>query len=127
MPCKLPRPKHEPLAAHRDGENATDTITDNTGAYINACRFQATANPPTVKLQSNYLTLPYQKIKAATDITCVAEVSSNLISPWLSGSNDVEQLWQVGDGLTTQTITACDKTTVPNASSRFMRLKVTQP
>ena len=85
------------------------------------------AGSTTGKLQSNYLTLTYQKIKAATDITCTAEVSSNVTGPWLSGSNDVEQLWQVGDGLTTQTITARDKTGAPNASSRFMRLKVTQP
>ena len=28
--------------------------------------------------------LTYQKIKAATDITCVAEVSSNVTGPWLS-------------------------------------------
>ena len=85
------------------------------------------AGSPTGALRSNYLTLTYQKIKAATDITCTAEVSSHLTGPWLSGSNDVDQLWQVGDGLTTQTITARDKTAVPSAASRFMRLKVTQP
>lgn len=85
------------------------------------------AGSPAGKLQSNYLTLTYQKIKAATDITCTAEVATNLTGPWLSSANDVDQLWQVGDGLTTQTITARDKTPVPNASSRFMRLKVTQP
>jgi hypothetical protein len=49
------------------------------------------------------------------------------MGPWLSGSNDVEQLWQVADSLTTQTITARDKTSLPNATSRFMRLEVTQP
>ena len=71
--------------------------------------------------------LTYQKIKAATDITCTAEVASTLTGPWLSGSDDVDQLWQVGDGLTTQTITARDKTALPNATSRFMRLNVSQP
>ncbi len=87
----------------------------------------STAGSPAGKLQSNCLTLTYQKIKAATDITCVAEVSSNLTGPWLSGSNDVDQLWQVVDGLTTQTITARDKITLPDTTSRFMRLKVSQP
>ncbi|MEI8287951.1 MAG: carbohydrate-binding protein [Verrucomicrobiota bacterium] len=87
----------------------------------------ATNGLPTGALTNGFLTLTYNKYKAATDITCTAEVSSNLIGPWLSGTNDVEQLWQISDGINVQTITARDKAPVPTASSRFMRLKVSQP
>jgi hypothetical protein len=82
---------------------------------------------PTGALSNGFLTLTYAKIKAATDITCAAVVATNVSGPWLSGSNDVDQLWQALDSLTTQTITARDKTPVSNATSRFMRLQVTQP
>ena len=32
--------------------NATDTITDNTGAYINACRFQAAATATVTQMRA---------------------------------------------------------------------------
>jgi hypothetical protein len=82
---------------------------------------------PTGALSNGFLTLTYTKIKAATDISCTAVVAPSVTGPWLSGSSDVEQLWQALDGLTTQTITARDRTPVSNATSRFMRLQVTQP
>jgi hypothetical protein len=84
-------------------------------------------NPPAGAVTNGFLTLSYTKIKAATDITCTAVVAPNVAGPWLPGGSDVEQLWQTLDGLATQTITARDKTPVSNATSRFMRLKVTQP
>ena len=82
---------------------------------------------PTGALSNGFLTLTYAKSKAATDITCTAVVAPNVAGPWLSGTSDVEQLWQSLDGLTTQTITARDKTPLSNATSRFMQLKLTQP
>jgi hypothetical protein len=68
-------------------------------------------------LQNDSLTLTFQKIKAATDITCSAEVASNLTGTWPFGCNDVEQLWQFLNRLTTQTINAQDKIAVPNVSN----------
>ena len=85
------------------------------------------AGLPTGAVQGNFLALTYQKIKAATDLTCTAEVAGNVTGPWYSNNNEVDQFWKISDQLTTQTITARDKTPVPNATSRFMRLKVTQP
>jgi hypothetical protein len=82
---------------------------------------------PTGRVTNGFLTLTYTKIKAATDITCTAEVSDKVTGPWLSTTNDVEQLWQVVDGLTAQTITARDRTAAGNALTRFMRLKVSIP
>lgn len=82
---------------------------------------------PTGTATNSFLTLTYTKIKAATDITCTAEVADKVTGPWLSTTNDVEQLWQVLDGLTTQIITARDRTAVSNAPVRFMRLKVSNP
>jgi O-glycosyl hydrolase len=82
---------------------------------------------PTGAVTNGFLTLTYSKLKAATDIICTAVVAPNVTGPWLSGTSDVEQLWQALDGLTAQIITARDKTPVSNATSRFMRLKVTQP
>jgi hypothetical protein len=86
-----------------------------------------TKAPVSGSLEGNQMALTYRKIKAATDITCTAEVAGNVTGPWFSGSNDVDQLWQVGDSLTAHTITARDRMPVGSNASRFMRLKVTQP
>jgi hypothetical protein len=82
---------------------------------------------PTGAVVNGFLTLTYNRNLAATDITCAAEVSGSLIGPWSASSNDVEQLWQVIDGLTSQTVTARDRTPLTNAASQFMRLQVAQP
>jgi hypothetical protein len=87
-----------------------------------------TNQPVSGSLQSNYLTLTYTKIKAATDISYAAEAAGSLITgSWSSAAGEVEQAWKVSDGLTVQTITARDKTAVSNATSRFLRLKVSSP
>ena len=76
---------------------------------------------------NGFLTFTYPKAKAATDITCVVEVTGSLTGGWSSATGDVDQFWQVVDGLTNQTITARDQMPVTNATSRFMRLKVSRP
>ncbi len=82
--------------------------------------------PFAAEMAGGYLTLTYTKAKAANDITVVAEVSSDLVN-WSSNTTDVDQQWQFLDGTTLQRITARDLAPSPPATSRFMRIKVTQP
>jgi hypothetical protein len=81
----------------------------------------------TIPSSTRYLTLTYTKNKAATDVTIAAEVAGAVTGTWSSAAADVDQLWQVTDALTLQTITARDMTPVSAATKRFMRLKVTRP
>ncbi len=82
---------------------------------------------PAPTVTNNFLTLTYTRTKAATDITNIVEAAASPAGPWLSSTNDVEQQWQLLDGLTTQTITARDRTPMNQATNRFLRLKVSQP
>ncbi|HMP84277.1 MAG TPA: hypothetical protein PKA41_16385, partial [Verrucomicrobiota bacterium] len=82
---------------------------------------------PTGAISNNFLTLTYNKMKAATDLTYAAEVSGALTGAWSSASEDVDQIWSVTDLGNIEAVTARDKTAVSNAETRFMRLQVTQP
>ena len=53
--------------------------------------------------------------------------AGSVTGTWSSATLDVDQAWQVTDGLTLQTITARDQTPIGSANSRFMRLNVTRP
>jgi hypothetical protein len=81
----------------------------------------------TPALTNGYFTATYPRLKAATGITCAAEVTGSLTGGWSSADTDVDQRWQVIDGLSTQAITARDRMPVGDATSRFMRLKVSRP
>ena len=78
-------------------------------------------------ISNSFLTLTYTKVKAATDITYAAEVAGSVTGSWSSSPSDVEQSWLVTDHGDIEAVTARDNTTVNSASSRFIRLKVTQP
>ena len=71
---------------------------------------------------SSYLTLTYTKVKAATDLTYVAEVSGDLVT-WSSGSAYTADVSTVDQG-TTQQVTARDLTPMSAGTRRFMRLRV---
>ena len=94
------------------------------GAQLWLVAVQKSPTIPAGALMDGFLTLTYKKIKAATGLTYAAEVARSVTGPWSSAAKDVEQLWRVLDGPTTQTITARDKTSLSNAPMRFMRLKV---
>ena len=83
------------------------------------------AGLPSGTAGDGHLALTYTKIKAATDVEVSAEVAGTVDGVYSSSEADVEQRWQVAEDLTTETITARDKT--GGAPSRFMRLNVTQP
>jgi len=51
-------------------------------------------------LEGGFLSISYSRNKAATDITCAAEVTGSLAGGWTSSEADVDQRWQVADGLT---------------------------
>jgi hypothetical protein len=119
-----------PAWATRHG--VTDTLDDNDGdglvaliEYALGLDPQTPSVTPSAVEAGDYLTLTYTKNKTVTDVTILAEVANNVTGPWSSATLDVDQAWQVTDGLTLQTITARDKTPVSSAPSRFLRLKVT--
>lgn len=60
------------------------------------------------------------------DATALPQLTT-LTNGWSSAAADVDQLSSVTNGLTTQTITARDRTPVTNTKARFMRLKVSMP
>ncbi len=87
----------------------------------------ATGDLPGGTVTNGFLTLTYTKSKAATDVTCVVEVTDALTGIWSSAAADVDQFWRTVDNGDTLTITARDKVNAANAACRFMRLKVTKP
>jgi hypothetical protein len=82
---------------------------------------------PVVAPDGDYLTLTYTKVKNSPDITCAAQVASSLAGAWDSSAASVDQLWQVIDNGSTETITARDKAPLSASPTRFMRLKITTP
>jgi hypothetical protein len=76
---------------------------------------------------TNYLTLTYTQVIAATDITYTPQVSADLRT-WSSGTNytSVASATNNPDGVT-QTVVIQDLLPLSGASGQFMRLEVTGP
>ena len=112
--------------------SAADSASPGGDGIPNLLKYALGLNPllpatnglPTGILTNGFLTLTYNKNKAAADVTAVAEVTGSVTGSWSSGTNDVEQLWQVVDGVSLQAITARDRTPVAGATNRFIRLRV---
>lgn len=113
---------------------AADSDSDNDGVPL-LLEYALHLDPMTASvtglpagaISNNSLTLTYTKVKAATDITCAAEVASAIMGLWSASPSEVDQSWLVTDQGETEAVTARDRTAVSNAASRFMRLKVSQP
>ena len=112
--------------------SAADSASPGGDGIPNLLKYALGLNPllpatnglPVGTLTNGFLTLTYNQSKAATDVTTVAEVTGSLVGPWSSDTNDVEQLWQVLDGISLQVVTARDRTPVSGATNRFIRLRV---
>ncbi len=76
---------------------------------------------------NDYLTLTYTRVTAATDISYVVEVSGDLVA-WNSGPSYTATVSVTDnpDGIT-QTVVVRDLVPMDSATSRFIRLKITQP
>jgi len=76
---------------------------------------------------NDYLTLTYTRVKSATDISYVVEVSGDLVT-WNSGPSYTATVSVTDnpDGIT-QTVVVRDLVPMGSATSRFIRLKITQP
>ena len=70
---------------------------------------------------TNYLTLTVNRTAQPPDATCVVEVSGDLLS-WASGPPNTVTLSNTATQLVVR-----DNTPVPSATSRFIRLRVTNP
>ena len=71
---------------------------------------------------TNYLTLTVNRAAQPSDVTYIVEVSSNLLSGWISGPPNTVTLTNTATQLVVQ-----DTTPVPAATARFIRLRVTNP
>ena len=88
-----------------------------------------TANPaqlPSGSIQSSggteYLTLTVNRAAEPPDVTYIVEVSSNLLDGWVSGPPNTATLTNIATQLVVR-----DNTPVPTATTRFIRLRVTNP
>ncbi len=70
----------------------------------------------------NYLTLTINRTAEPSDITYLVQVTSNLLSGWVSGPPNTVVLTN-----TTAQLVVRDNTPVPAATDRFIRLAVTNP
>jgi hypothetical protein len=71
---------------------------------------------------TNYLTLTVNRAAQPTDITYIVEVTSNLTSEWVSGPPNTVTLSNTPAQLVVR-----DSTPQPAATTRFIRLRVTNP
>jgi hypothetical protein len=71
---------------------------------------------------TDYLTLTVNRSADPADITYIVEVSSNLLSGWVSGAPNTVTLTNTATQLVVR-----DTAPVPSANARFIRLRVTNP
>jgi len=71
---------------------------------------------------TNYLTLTVNRAAEPSDVTYIVEISSNLLSSWVSGPLNTVTLTNTATQLVVR-----DTTPVPAATARFIRLRVTNP
>ncbi|MGH7994049.1 MAG: hypothetical protein ACREDQ_11070, partial [Limisphaerales bacterium] len=93
---------------------------------LNPTNAATTAQLPSGGIQpsggTNYLTLTVNRAAEPPDVTYIVEVSSNLLSGWVSGPPNTVTLTDTAAQLVVQ-----DTTPVPAATARFIRLRVTNP
>jgi hypothetical protein len=93
---------------------------------LNPLSFAMAAQLPSGKIKpdsgTNYLTLTVNRTADPSDVTYIVEISSNLLSGWLSGPPNIVVLTN-----TTTQLVVRDTTPVPAATARFIRLRVTTP
>jgi hypothetical protein len=93
---------------------------------LNPTNAAAAAQLPSGSIQSsggtNYLTLTVNRAAEPPDVTDIVEVSSNLLSGWVSGPPNTVTLTNTATQLVVR-----DATPVPAATARFIRLRVTNP
>jgi hypothetical protein len=70
----------------------------------------------------SYLTLTINRAANPSDVTCTVEVSSNLLTGWVSGPPYTVTLTNTATQLVVR-----DNTPAPAATARFMRLVVSRP
>ncbi len=93
---------------------------------LNPTNAAAAAQLPSGRIQSsggtNYLTLTVNRAAQPPDVTDIVEVSSNLLSGWVSGPPNTVTLTNLATQLVVQ-----DTAPVPAATARFIRLRVINP
>ena len=122
---------HNPsnVGAGANGFSAADDGVPNLIKYalgLNPTNAATAAQLPSGKIQTdkgtNYLTLTVNRAAKPSDISYIVEVSSNLLSGWVSGLANAVTLTN-----TTTQLVVRDNTPAPAATARFIRLRVTNP
>lgn len=93
---------------------------------LNPTNAAVAAQMPSGSIQTvgglNFLTLTVNRAAEPPDVTYIVEVSSNLLSGWVSGPLNTVTLTNLATQLVVQ-----DTTPVPAATAQFIRLRVTNP
>jgi hypothetical protein len=96
------------------------------GLGLNPTNVATVAQLPSGGIQpdvgTNYLTLTVNRAAQPSDITYIVEVTSDLTSGWVSGSPNTVTLSNTAAQLVVR-----DNTPQPSATTRFIRLRVTNP
>jgi hypothetical protein len=129
----------EQFGAESGGPDAAPTADPDRDGIVNLMEYALKLDPNDADVTglpaqgktnvdgSDYLTLTYTRVKAATDITYVVEVSGDLVT-WNAGPSYTATVSVTDnpDGIT-QTVVVRDLVPMDSATSRFIRLKITQP
>ena len=116
------------VGAGANGASPAGDAVPNLMKYALGLNPLASATPaqlPSATLQSfggqNYLTMTVNRAAQPTDVSCIVEVSSNLLG-WVSGPPNTVTVTNTPAQLVVR-----DNTPQPAATSRFIRLRVSNP
>jgi hypothetical protein len=115
-------------AGANDASPAGDGVPNliKYGLGLNPTNVATVAQLPSGGIQpdvgTNYLTLTVNRAAQPSDITYIVEVTSDLTSGWVSGSPNTVTLSNTAAQLVVR-----DNTPQPSATTRFIRLRVTNP
>jgi len=125
FPAQLANPAVTGDAANPAGDGLSNLAKYALGLDPNTANATGATTPGTVSLGGNdYLTLRFARVDAP-DLSCVAEVSSDL-SHWTRDAASVKETVLSDDG-SSQVVIAQDLQPVQGGARRFIRLNITRP
>lgn len=108
--------------ANNDGVTNLQAYASGLDAWTPATT--ANGGRPDVQIQGGYLTVTFTRLKTATDVTCIPEVSADLsISSWNSGAGFTTPVGVTSLDSLREQVTVRDNVPVSTTLKRFMRVR----
>jgi hypothetical protein len=108
--------------ANNDGVTNLQAYASGLDAWTPATA--ANGGRPDAQVQGGYLTVTFTRLKTATDVTCIPEVSADLsISSWNSGAGFTTQVGVISLDSRREQVTVRDNVPVSTTPRRFMRVR----